>query len=36
VFEELTSISSPDPLQIVSNITLVHSHLQLPAICGGP
>jgi hypothetical protein len=30
VFEESSSISSLDPLQIVSNTTLAHSHLQLP------
>src|SRR5436305_1495232 len=30
VFQESSSISSLDPLQIVSNTTLAHSHLQLP------
>src|SRR5947199_3714617 len=30
VFEESSSISSLDLLQIVSNTTLAHSHLQLP------
>ncbi len=30
MFEESSSISSLDPLQIVSNTTLAHSHLQLP------
>src|ERR1700740_86401 len=30
VFEESSSISSLDPLQIVCNTTLAHSHLQLP------
>ena len=34
VFEEPSSISSLDPLQIVSNITLAHSHFQFPTNVG--
>jgi hypothetical protein len=34
VFEGSSSISSLDPLQIVSNTTLAHSHLQLPTPAG--
>ena len=34
VFEESSSISSLDPLQIVRITTLAHSHLQLPTVRG--
>jgi hypothetical protein len=34
VFVESSSISSFDPLQIVSNITLAHPHFQFPADMG--
>ena len=34
MFEESSSTSSLDPLQMVSNTTLAHSHLQLPTMDG--